>query len=442
MRRPLFGPLLLATLPLLLALPRSAAAQPPAAVESLTKAVEAKVIAWRRDIHQNPELGNHEFRTARLVTDHLRGLGLEVKTGVAKTGVVAILRGGKPGPVIALRADMDALPVTEEVDLPFASKVKAEWAGKETGVMHACGHDTHVAILMGVAEILATLRDDLPGTVKFLFQPAEEGLPPGEEGGALLMIREGAMENPKPEAVFGLHIESATEAGKLSYRPGPHLASSDTLRIKVKGRQTHGGVPWGGVDPVVAAAQIVLGLQTIASRQINIVKQPAVVSIGSIHGGNRSNIIPDEVELLGTIRTFDEKNRDEVHRLIRQTAENIAAAAGAKAEVVIDRLYDVTVNDPALTARMAPTLERVAGAGNVIVSDLRTGAEDFAFLAQQAPGFYFFLGGSPPGTDLAKVAVNHSPLFYVDESSLLLGVRAMTQVAIDYLGGAPQAKDR
>jgi amidohydrolase len=442
MRRPLFGPLLLATLPLLLALPRSAAAQPPAAVESLAKAVEAKVIAWRRDIHQNPELGNHEFRTARLVTDHLRGLGLEVKTGVAKTGVVAILRGGKPGPVIALRADMDALPVTEEVDLPFASKVKAEWAGKETGVMHACGHDTHVAILMGVAEILATLRDDLPGTVKFLFQPAEEGLPPGEEGGAVLMIREGAMENPKPEAVFGLHIESATEAGKLSYRPGPHLASSDTLRIKVKGRQTHGGVPWGGVDPIVASAQIVLGLQTIASRQINIVKQPAVVSIGSIHGGNRSNIIPDEVELLGTIRTFDEKNRDEVHRLIRQTAENIAAAAGAKAEVVIDRLYDVTVNDPALTARMAPTLERVAGAGNVIVSDLRTGAEDFAFLAQQAPGFYFFLGGSPPGTDLAKVAVNHSPLFYVDESSLLLGVRAMTQVAIDYLGGAPQAKDR
>lgn len=406
-------------------------------IDGLAKAVEGKVISWRRDIHEHPELGNHELRTAKLIADHLQGLGLEVQTGVAHTGVVAVLRGRKPGPVIALRADMDALPVTEEVDLPFASKVKAEWAGKETGVMHACGHDTHVAILMGVAEILTQLRDVLPGTIKFIFQPAEEGLPPGEQGGAALMIREGAMENPKPEAIFALHIESNLEAGHISYRPGSHLASSDTLHITVKGRQTHGGSPWSGVDPVFTAAEIVVGLQAVVSRQINIVKKPAVVSIGSIHGGNRSNIIPEQVELLGTIRTLDEATRDEVHRRVKQIAENIAEANGAQAEVVIDKLYDVTVNDPALTARMAPTLERVAGAGNVKISDPRTGAEDFSFLAQKAPGFYFFIGGSPPGTDLDKVAFNHSPRFYVDETGLLVGVRALAHLAADYLQSPP-----
>ncbi len=413
--------------------PVAAGAQPRQDIDTLAKAVEAKVIAWRRDIHQNPELGNREFRTAKLVAEHLRSLGLEVKTGVAHTGVVALLVGGKPGPTIALRADMDALPVTEAVDLPFASKVRAPWAGGETGVMHACGHDTHVAILMGVAEILAQVRGDLPGTIKFLFQPAEEGPPPGEEGGAKLMIAEGVMADPKPEAVFGLHIQAVHEAGQITYRPGPLMAASDVLKIKVRGKQTHGAAPWGGVDPVVAASQIVLGLQTIASRQLNIAKVPAVISIGSIHGGNRSNIIPEEVEMVGTIRTFDEEMRKDTHRRIQQTAESIAEASGATAEVEIERLYDVTMNDAALVARMAPTLERVAGKGNVLVADLRTGSEDFSFLAREAPGFYFFLGGSPKGTDMSKVAYNHSPLFYVDESSLLLGVRSLAHLAVDYL---------
>lgn len=422
------------------ALPAAAAAPPKPDVDALAKAVEAKVIAWRRDIHQNPELGNREFRTAGLVAEHLRSLGLEVKTGVAHTGVVALLRGGRPGPTIALRADMDALPVTEAGDLPFASKARAPWAGAETGVMHACGHDTHVAILMGVAEILAQVRQELPGSVKFLFQPAEEGPPPGEKGGAALMIEEGAMADPKPEAVFGLHIQAVHEAGQISYRPGPLMAASDVLRIQVKGRQTHGASPWGGIDPVVAAAQIVLGLQTIASRQLNVARQPAVISIGSIHGGNRSNIIPEEVEMVGTIRTFDEAMRVDVHRRVQQTAESIARASGATAEVTIERLYDVTVNDPALVARMAPTLERVAGKNNVLVADLRTGSEDFSFLAREAPGFYFFLGGSPKGTDLDKVAINHSPLFYVDESSLLLGVRSLAHLAVDYLSTPAKGK--
>lgn len=410
-----------------------AGAAPSRDIDALAKAIEPKVIAWRRDIHQNPELGNREFRTAKLVAEHLRSLGLEVKTGVAHTGVVALLKGGRPGPVIALRADMDALPVTEAVDLPFASKARAPWAGGETGVMHACGHDTHVAILMGVAEILAQVRADLPGTVKFLFQPAEEGPPEGEAGGAALMIAEGAMADPKPEAIFGLHIQAVHEAGQISYRPGPLMAASDVLRIKVKGKQTHGAAPWGGVDPVVAASQIVLGLQTIASRQLNVARQPAVISIGSIHGGNRSNIIPEEVEMVGTIRTFDETMREEAHRRIKQTAESIAQASGATAEVAIERLYDVTVNDAALHARMAPTLERVAGKENVLVADLRTGSEDFSFFAREAPGFYFFLGGSPKGTDMSKVAYNHSPLFYVDESGLLLGVRSLAHLAVDYL---------
>ena len=405
-------------------------------IDALAAAVEPKVIAWRRDIHQHPELGNREFRTSKLVAEHLRSLGLEVQTGVAHTGVVALLRGSKPGPVVALRADMDALPVTEEVDLPFASKVRTQWAGKDTGVMHACGHDTHVAILMGTAEILTQMKADLPGTVKFIFQPAEEGPPPGEEGGALLMIKQGVMENPKPDVVFGLHIGSQVETGQLAYRPGPVMAAADILRITVRGRQTHGAAPWGGVDPIVVAAQIVLGLQTIVSRQVNISKEPAVVTIGGIDGGNRFNIIPDKVEMVGTVRTFDEALRDDIHRRIRATAENIAAASGATAEVAIEKGYAVTVNDPALTQRMLPTLERVAGSANVVLTDRRMGAEDFSFLAQRAPGLFVFLGGSPKGADLSKVAFNHSPRFTIDESALVLGVRTLTHLTVDYLNSA------
>jgi len=404
--------------------------------DELAAEVEQKVIAWRRDIHQHPELGNREVRTARVIAEHLRALGLPVQTEVAHTGVVAVLRGSKPGPVVALRADMDALPVAEEVDLPFASKVRTQWAGKETGVMHACGHDTHVAILMGVAEVLTRMRTELPGTVKFIFQPAEEGPPPGERGGAALMIEEGVMDaEPKPEVVFGLHIGSMHEAGTIAYRPGAVMAAADVLRITVKGRQTHGSAPWAGVDPIVVASQIVLGLQTIVSRQVNIPREPAVVTIGGIDGGNRFNIIPDKVEMVGTVRTFDEALRDDVHRRIRLTAENIAEASGATAEVVIDKPYGVTVNDPALTQRMLPTLERVAGSENVIMRERVMGAEDFSFFAQRVPGLFIFLGGSPKGSDLTKIAYNHSPKFFVDESALLLGVRALTHLTLDYMGG-------
>ena len=423
---------LVASFPVLLA-GMAAAADIRTDLDQLADQLEPKVIEWRRDIHQNPELGNREFRTSEKVAAHLKALGLEVQTGVAHTGVVALLKGGKPGPVVALRADMDALPVTEEVDLPFASKVKTTWAGKESGVMHACGHDTHVAILMAVAQALTQVKDRLPGTVKFLFQPAEEGPPPGEEGGAALMVKQGAMENPHPEVVFGLHVGSMHEVGTLAYRPGPALASADILRITVQGRQTHGSAPWTGVDPIVVAAQIVLGLQTIVSRQINVTQEPAVVSIGGIDGGNRFNIIPDKVEMVGTIRTFDEAMRDDIHRRVKSTAEHIAAASGATAIVSIEKPYGVTINDPALTERMLPTLKRVAGEKNVILRSKITGSEDFSFLAQQSPGLFFFLGGSPKGTDLTKVAYNHSPRFYVDESGLKLGVRALLHLTVDYL---------
>ena len=395
--------------------------------------IEGRVIEWRRDIHAHPELGNREHRTAALVADHLERLGLQVTTGVAHTGVVGLLRGGKPSSTVALRADMDALPVTEEVDLPFASKVKTIWAGKETGVMHACGHDTHVAMLMGVAEILAGMRAQLKGNVKFIFQPAEEGPPPGETGGAALMVKQGVMAGPKVDVVFGLHIGSMLEAGTLAYRPGPALAAADILRITVKGRQTHGSAPWTGVDPIVVSAQIILGLQTIVSRQIKVTEEPAVLSIGSINGGNRFNIIPDKVEMTGTIRTFDEAMREDIHERIRITATNIAAAAGATAEVEIEKPYSVTINDPALTEQMLPTLQRVAGSNKVILIGKITGAEDFSFFAQKAPGLFIFLGGSPAGTDLSKVAYNHSPRFQIDESALILGVRTMTQLTLDYM---------
>ena len=403
-----------------------------AEVDRRASQIEGKVVAWRRDIHAHPELSNRETRTAELVAQHLKSLGLEVRTGVAHTGVVGVLRGGKPGPVVALRADMDALPVTEEVDVPFASKVRTTYNGQEVGVMHACGHDAHTAILMGVAEVLAGMRNDLPGTVKFIFQPAEEGAPVGERGGAEVMIEEGALENPKPEAIFGLHV-FPYPAGELSYRPGGTLASSDRFQIVVHGRQTHGAIPWAGVDPIVVASQIVVGLQTITSRQINVTAGPAIVTVGAIHGGVRNNIIPDSVVMIGTVRTFDIAVRDDIHRRMRRTAESIAQSAGATADVVIDTATAVTYNDPALTEKILPTLRQVAGANHVTLSPPITAAEDFSRYQQRIPGVFFFLGITPPGTDPAKASPNHSPRFYVDEAAFPVGVRAMAHLAVDYL---------
>ncbi len=404
-----------------------------AEVDKRAAAIEKKVIAWRRDLHANPELGNREFRTAKLVAEHLKSLGLEVRTGVAHTGVVAILKGGKPGAVVALRADMDGLPVTEETDVPFASKVRTKYNGFDVGTMHACGHDCHVSILMGVAEILAEMKSELRGTVKFIFQPAEEGAPEGEEGGAALMLKEGAFENPKPEAVFGLHVFSGIETGKISYRPGALMASSDFLRILVRGRQTHGARPWGGVDPIVLSSQVVMGLQTIESRQVDVTKEPSIVTVATIHGGVRNNIIPDSVEMTGTIRAFDDNMQNDIHERIKTTAENIAKSGGGSATVQIKRGYPVTVNDAALAEKMLPTLKRVAGDANVMYPGQKTtGAEDFSYFQRQVPGLFFFLGVTPK-ENLSSAASNHSPKFYVDESALIVGVKALTNLAIDYL---------
>jgi amidohydrolase len=392
-------------------------------------------VAWRRDIHQNPELGNRETRTAKLVADHLTKLGLEVRTGVAHTGVVAVLKGGKPGPVVALRADMDALPVTEEVDLPFKSTVRATYLGQEVGVMHACGHDNHVAILMGVAELLAGVRQDLAGSVKFIFQPAEEGAPAGERGGAELMIEQGALENPKVDAIFGLHV-FPFEVGKVVWRAGPLMASGDQFRIVVRGRQTHGAVPWAGIDPIVTASQIVLALQTLVSRSVDLTLTPAVVTVGMIRGGVRNNIVPDSVELIGTIRAFDEATRDSLHSRLKRTAEGIAAAAGARADVSSQRGYPVTINDPALTERMIPTLRRTLGANSVIHAQQTTTAEDFSLFQQKVPGMFFFLGVTPKGADPRTVAPNHSPRFFADEGALVPGMRALSNLVVDYMFGA------
>ena len=396
--------------------------------------LEQKAIAWRRDIHQHPELSNREVRTSKLVADHLRSLGIEVQTGIAKTGVVGILKGGRPGPVVALRADMDALPVAEETDLPFRSTVRTTFNGQEVGVMHACGHDAHTAILMAVAEVLVGMRQQIPGTVKFLFQPAEEGAPAGEEGGAALMIKEGVLENPTVDAVFGLHV-FPHESGTLHYRPGAIMASSDRFQVIVRGRQTHGALPWNGVDPVVVASQIVLGLQTITSRQVDLIESPAVVTVGRISAGVRYNIIPDSVVLEGTVRTFDEAMRTSIHERIKRTAESIAASAGATASATVFPYAPVTVNDPALTERMAATLQRVVGAGQVKVAKQTTTAEDFSLYEQKVPGMFFFLGITPKGTDPAAAAPNHSPRFFVDEAALLPGIRAMANLAVDYLQG-------
>ena len=400
-------------------------------IQDAAAKVEQKVIACRRDIHQNPELGTREFRTAKLVDEKLRELGIETRTGVAHTGVVGILRGGKPGRVVALRADMDALPVTEEVKVPFASKVRTTYNDQEVGVMHACGHDAHVAILLGVAEVLAGMRADLPGTVKFLFQPAEEGAPRGEEGGAELMVKEGALDNPKPDAVFGLHVTSRLPVGTIAYKPGSMMAAVDTLTIEVHGKQTHGAYPWLGVDPIVVSSQIILGLQTIPSRQVDSSVAPSIVTIGMIRGGIRNNIIPDSVTMIGTIRSLDKTMQGEIHKRIHRTAEQIAASAGATAKVTIETGYPVVYNDPAVTERAAPVLKRLAE--ETVVTNAVLGAEDFSFFQEKVPGLFYWLGTRPKNETPEQAPSNHSPLFYVDESGLRLGVTSLATMAVEFL---------
>ncbi len=397
--------------------------------------IEQKVITWRRDFHQNPELGNNEKRTAGIIAKHLESLGIEVKTGIAKTGVVGILKGGKPGPVVALRADMDALPVTERVPLPFASKVKAQFNGQEVGVMHACGHDSHVAILMGVAEVMASMKNEIPGTIKFIFQPAEEGPPFGEEGGAELMVKEGVLESPKVDAIFGLHINAQTEVGRLEYRPGGFYASVNDMQIIVKGRQAHGAAPWSSVDPIVVSAQIINNLQTVISRNLNVTENAGIVTIGSIHAGNRSNIIPEQAEMMGTLRALSDADEKLIIERVKQIATKTAEAAGATAEVKIpfSVRYPVTFNDIKLTEMMVPTLQQTAGAQNVSIKPATTGAEDFSFFQQKVPGLYITLGGMPKGQDKLKTASHHTPDFFLDESGFTLGVKALANLAVDYM---------
>lgn len=402
---------------------------------SLDPALEAKVIEWRRDIHEHPELSNRETRTAKLVADHLESLGLEVTTGIAHTGVKGVLRGGKPGPVVGLRADMDALPVVETADVPFASKVRTTYLDKEVGVMHACGHDTHVAMLMGAAEKLAGMREELAGTVVFVFQPAEEGAPPGEEGGASLMVEEGVMNDPEIDVMFGTHINSQTPAGTLRYKPRGTMAASDGLRIVVKGRQAHGAYPWKSVDPIAASAQIVSAMQTVVSRNTQLTKAAAVVTVGKIDGGVRGNIIPDEVEMIGTIRTLDTAMQRKLHADLRRVVTKTAEAMGATAEVTIDIGNPVTYNDPDLTARMLPTLQRTAGPGKVELQDAVTGAEDFSFYAREVPSLFVFVGGMDPSKRPEEVAPHHTPGFYIDESGLKTGTELYVNLVVDYLAG-------
>ena len=404
-------------------------------LERKFKDIEQKVIDWRRDIHQNPELGNREFRTATLVAKHLRSLGMEVKTEVGVTGVVGVLKGGLPGPVVALRADMDALPVLERTPVSFASKATTFYEGKETAVMHACGHDSHVAILMGVAEILSGMQKELKGTVKFIFQPAEEGAPKGEEGGAELMVKEGALNNPKVDVIFGLHINAQVEVGKITYRPGGMFAGVGDMKITVKGKSSHGAEPWSSVDPIVVSAQIINNLQTIVSRNVNVTKNAAVVTIGAIHGGNRSNIIPEQVEMLGTVRTLSEADEKLVFERIRQIVTKTAEANGTEAtlELPYSSHYPVTFNNIALTAKMLPSLQKSTGAKNVVLVPAETGAEDFSFFANEVPGFYFYVGALPKGKDPETSAPHHTPEFYLDESGFITGVSAMVNLVVDYM---------
>lgn len=404
-----------------------------ALVDERAAELAGKVVAWRRDIHEHPELGNREVRTSKLVADHLRALDLEVRAGVAHTGVVGVLRGGLPGPVVALRADIDALPVTEEVDLPFASKARGQFDGNDVGVMHACGHDCHTAVLMGIAELFAGIRQHLPGTIKFLFQPAEEGPPEGEDGGAKLMIEQGVLDDdPRPQAIFGLHVTSMLNSGVIGYKPGPTMASADRVDITVRGRQTHGAMPWLGADPVVASAHVIVGLQTVVSRQVDTVREPAIVTIAAIHGGVRQNIIPDSVHMFGTIRTFNEELRDEVHQRVEDTAEHIARGCRCEADVRIRRQYPVTVNHDGLTAWAAPRLKRVAGERAILVPKI-TGSEDFSYFQQRVPGFFYFVGITPADQNPAHAPANHSPRFYVDEAGLPTALRSLASLAAGYL---------
>ena len=415
-------------------LPITAFAQTePDKISSMADKLDQKVIAWRRDIHEHPELGNRETRTAKIIADHLRSLGLDVKEGVAKTGVVGILKGGKPGPCIALRADIDGLPVVERVNLPYASKVKTTYSGQDVGVMHACGHDTHISILMSVAEILSGMKADIKGTIKFIFQPAEEGPPEGEEGGADLMVKEGVMENPKVDVIFGLHIESAIEVGTIRYKPGAFMASSDWFHIVVKGKGSHGSQPWAGIDPIQVSAQIIAGLQSIVSRQMELTKAPVVITVGKITGGVRSNIIPEECVMDGTIRTLDNDMQKDVHERIKTTATKIAEASGATASVTIDTKTLVTYNTPDLVKKMIPSLQSAAGTDKVSEIEWQTGAEDFSYYGIKAPAFFFYLGGMPKGNDPKKAPPHHTADFYVDDAGMKTGIRAFCDLVIDYM---------
>ncbi|CAH1000283.1 N-acetylcysteine deacetylase [Neolewinella maritima] len=406
-----------------------------AATTASAASIEDKVVEWRRHVHQYPELSNRETETGKYIAAHLQTLGMEVHTGVAHTGVVGVLRGGKPGGVVALRADIDALPVTERADLPYASKATGEYRGEEVGVMHACGHDTHVAMLMGAAELLTARRESIPGTIVFLFQPAEEGAPEGEEGGAELMVKEGVLSDYGVEAAFGIHINSQTPVGHVNYKPGGAMAASNSFRIDVHGKQAHGSTPWAGVDPITAAAQIVVGLQMIVARQTELTKEPAVISVGKIEGGVRSNIIPEQVTLIGTIRTLDEGMKEEIFERIRQTASSIAGSSGATAEVSIDDGYPVTYNHPDMTARMLPTVQATVGEENVHLVRPITGAEDFSFYAREVPSLFLFLGGMSPAMDPATAPGHHTPDFVIDEDGLTYGVQLYTNLAMDYLHG-------
>lgn len=394
--------------------------------------VESKVIEWRHHIHQNPELSNREFKTAEYVAAHLKSLGIEVQTGIAHTGVVGILKGKKSGKVVALRADMDALPVVERNDLPYKSEVTSVFNGQETGVMHACGHDTHVAILMGVAEVLSKNRN-FPGTVKFIFQPAEEGPPPGEEGGAKLMVKEGVLQNPKVDAIFGLHINSGTHVGKITYKPGGMMAASQRFVINVKGKQAHGSTPWQSVDPIVTSAQIINGLQTLISRESELTEEGAVISVGSIHSGIRFNIIPESLEMIGTIRTLDKDMKELIRKRMQEMVPAIAQAYRAEATVTIQDGADITFNNEALTEKMIPTLERVAGNENVYEINAITGAEDFSYFQNEVPGLFFFLGGTPLDMKESEAPSHHTPSFIVDDASMKLGVKALSNLAVDFL---------
>jgi len=400
-------------------------------IDAATARLMPKIIEWRRHIHQNPELGNREIKTAKYIEDHLRKLGMEVRTGIAKTGVVGILKGAQPGPVIGLRADMDGLPVTERNDLPFRSRATAEYNGQTVGVMHACGHDTHVAMLMGAAEVIAGMKDKLKGTVVFIFQPAEEGPPAGEEGGAALMVKDGVMNNPKIEAIFGIHINSRTESGTIKYKAGSIMAASDWFEIKIKGRQTHGAYPWLGTDPIAVATQIYTGLQMIVARRSDLPKAPVVITVGRINGGVRENIIPEELVMAGTIRTLDAEMQKDVHAKIRQTARSIAESMGATVEVMIETKAPVTHNTPSLVEKMLPSLQKAAGKENVQSGEWVTGAEDFSYF-QSVPSFYFTVGGMPKGTDPDKAPPHHTPDFFVDDSRLDVGVKAFANIVFDF----------